>query len=57
MPRIVVTEAAASKVWSLMVEEENLELLLRVYITGGVCSGFQYGFTFEEQASEDDSRF
>jgi iron-sulfur cluster insertion protein len=56
-PTITVTEAAASKVWSLMEEEENLDLLLRVYITGGGCSGFQYGFTFEEEAGDDDNRF
>ncbi len=54
---ITITDAAASKVWSLMVEEENHDLLLRVYITGGGCSGFQYGFTFEEQAGEDDCPF
>jgi iron-sulfur cluster insertion protein len=54
---ITITDSAASKVWSLMVEEDNLDLLLRVYITGGGCSGFQYGFTFEEQAGEDDSHW
>jgi iron-sulfur cluster insertion protein len=54
---IKITESAASKVWSLMVEEENLDLLLRVYISGGGCSGFQYGFTFEEAAGEDDCPF
>lgn len=53
---ITVTDAAATKVWSLMVEEDNHDLLLRVYITGGGCSGFQYGFTFEEQAGDDDNR-
>lgn len=56
-PQIVITKAAASKVWSLMEEEANLDLLLRVYITGGGCSGFQYGFTFEEKPLEDDNRF
>ena len=39
----------------LVAEEENQELKLRVYITGGGCSGFQYGFSFEEQAAEDDA--
>ena len=54
---INITESAASKVWPLMAEEDNLNLLLRVYITGGGCSGFQYGFTFEDEAGEDDCPF
>lgn len=54
---ITVTEAAASKVWSLMEEEENLDLLLRVYVSGGGCSGMQYGFTFEEQMQDGDCEF
>lgn len=45
---ITMTQAAARKVYQLMQEENNLALNLRVYITGGGCSGFQYGFTFEE---------
>ena len=52
---ITITDNAADKVWSLMTEEENYDLLLRAYITGGGCSGFQYGFTFEEQANADDT--
>ena len=48
------TEAAANKVKSLITEEENNELKLRVYITGGGCSGFQYGFTFDEKVNEGD---
>lgn len=52
-----LTNAAAEKVYSLMLEENNLQLKLRVYITGGGCSGFQYGFTFEEQVAEDDTQF
>jgi len=51
---VVVTEAAANKVWSLMVEEENLDLCLRAFISGGGCSGFQYNFTFEEEGPMDD---
>ncbi|TXS88986.1 iron-sulfur cluster insertion protein ErpA [Parahaliea maris] len=46
---------AIAKVRELVEEEENPSLKLRVYITGGGCSGFQYGFTFEEEAAEDDT--
>ncbi len=46
---------AADKVASLIAEEENPLLNLRVYITGGGCSGFQYGFTFDEKIQEDDT--
>ena len=52
---IVMTEKAASKVWELIKEDGNINLKLRVYITGGGCSGFQYGFTFEETVQEDDT--
>ena|SRR3990167_3030941 len=48
------TEAAARKVKNLIDEEENPKLNLRVFITGGGCSGFQYGFTFDEAISSDD---
>lgn len=48
------TLAAARKVKSLIDEEGNLSLNLRVFITGGGCSGFQYGFTFDENINEDD---
>lgn len=51
------TQAAASKVFDLIQEEGNLALNLRVYITGGGCSGFQYGFTFDETINSDDSVF
>ncbi len=54
---VIVTDAAAIKVWSLMQEEENLDLCLRAYISGGGCSGFQYNFTFEENPQEDDQTF
>ncbi len=52
---LVFTENAARKVQSLIDEEGNPELKLRVFITGGGCSGFQYGFMFEEEAQPDDT--
>jgi iron-sulfur cluster insertion protein len=51
---IIFTESAATKVWELIREENNFNLKLRVYITGGGCSGFQYGFAFEEEIVPDD---
>jgi iron-sulfur cluster insertion protein len=51
---ITFTQAAAKKVWQLIEEEENFKLNLRVFITGGGCSGFQYGFTFDEEIKPDD---
>ena len=51
---LVFTEAAAHKVQELIREEGNPDLKLRVYISGGGCSGFQYGFTFDEAQAEDD---
>jgi len=51
---MVFTAAAAGKVTELIAEEGNPELKLRVYISGGGCSGFQYGFTFDEERAEDD---
>ena len=48
------TDSAAKKVAELIKEEDNPELKLRVYISGGGCSGFQYGFTFDEEVAEDD---
>ncbi|NEV64528.1 iron-sulfur cluster insertion protein ErpA [Thiorhodococcus minor] len=52
---LVFTSAAASKVAELISEEGNPGLMLRVYIQGGGCSGFQYGFTFEEEIQEGDA--
>lgn len=52
--QLVFTDAAARKVRSLIVEEDNPKLNLRVFITGGGCSGFQYGFTFDEAINDDD---
>ena len=48
------TDAAARKVMELIMEEHNPELKLRVYISGGGCSGFQYGFSFDEDQGADD---
>ncbi|MBD8197006.1 iron-sulfur cluster insertion protein ErpA [Pantoea agglomerans] len=48
------TDAAATKVKNLIADEENPALKLRVYITGGGCSGFQYGFTFDDQMNDGD---
>ncbi|GAA5215940.1 iron-sulfur cluster insertion protein ErpA [Corallincola platygyrae] len=49
------SESAASKVKTLIEEEENPALKLRVYVTGGGCSGFQYGFTFDEKVNDGDT--
>lgn len=51
----VFTDSAANKVKELIEEEGNPELKLRVFVTGGGCSGFQYGFTFDEEVNEDDA--
>jgi len=51
---IKFSDAAATKVLALITEEENPELKLRVYVTGGGCSGFQYGFTFDEKINDGD---
>ncbi|MEY4718366.1 MAG: hypothetical protein RL563_984 [Pseudomonadota bacterium] len=53
---IVFTDSAAQKVAGLIQEEANDNLKLRVYITGGGCSGFQYGFTFDEEVNDDDTQ-
>src|SRR5574341_1269255 len=52
---LVFTDSAANKVKQLIEEEGNPALKLRVFVTGGGCSGFQYGFTFDEVQNEDDS--
>jgi iron-sulfur cluster insertion protein len=52
---LVFTDNAANKVKQLIEEEGNTDLKLRVFVTGGGCSGFQYGFTFEEAVSDDDT--
>ena len=53
-PTLLFTNSAARKVQELILEERNPELKLRVYISGGGCSGFQYGFSFDEEQAEDD---
>jgi len=52
---LVFTDNAAAKVKSLIEEEGNADLKLRVFVTGGGCSGLQYGFTFDEVSNEDDT--
>jgi iron-sulfur cluster insertion protein len=52
---LIFTDSAAEKVKTLIDEEGNPELKLRVFVTGGGCSGFQYGFTFDESVNEDDT--
>jgi iron-sulfur cluster insertion protein len=53
---IIFTDSAAEKVRELILEEGNDDLKLRVYVSGGGCSGFQYGFTFDEEVSDDDTQ-
>jgi iron-sulfur cluster insertion protein len=55
-PLLNFTDAAARKVGELIREEGNPNLKLRVFVSGGGCSGFQYGFTFDENEEEGDSR-
>jgi iron-sulfur cluster insertion protein len=54
-PPLIFTDSAADKVKQLVDEEGNPELKLRVFVQGGGCSGFQYGFTFDEVQNEDDT--
>lgn len=54
-PPLIFTRNAANKVSELIAEEGNPDLKLRVYVSGGGCSGMQYGFSFEEGVSEDDT--
>lgn len=55
MSSLAITENAANKIGELIRDEGNLQLKLRVFITGGGCSGFQYGFSFDETINEDDT--
>lgn len=52
---IIFSDSAANKVSELIADEGNDNLKLRVYVSGGGCSGFQYGFTFDEEVNEDDT--
>ena len=54
---LIFTDSAAAKVADLIAEEGNTDLKLRVFVQGGGCSGFQYGFTFDEAVNEDDTTF
>ncbi len=57
MPAMIeVTEAASAKVNELLQDEDNASLHLRVYVTGGGCSGFQYGFKFDDNVTNDDAK-
>lgn len=53
---LVFTSAAAKKVSELIAEEGNPDLMLRIYVQGGGCSGFQYGFTFDETVGDGDEQ-
>lgn len=53
---ILFTDNAANKVRQLIEEENNADLKLRIYVSGGGCSGFQYGFTFDDNAADDDTQ-
>ncbi len=52
---IIFTDNAARRVKDLVADEDSKDMKLRVYVTGGGCSGFQYGFTFDDQMAEDDT--
>lgn len=52
---LTLTDRAAAKIHGLVEEEDNDKLKLRVFVTGGGCSGFQYGFSFDEAVNEDDT--
>ena len=54
MEQVEITESAINKVSELLAEENNPNLKLRTFVQGGGCSGFQYGFTFDEEQNEDD---
>ncbi len=54
MDQVEVTEQAVNKITDLLIDENNPNLKLRTFVQGGGCSGFQYGFTFDEEQNEDD---
>jgi iron-sulfur cluster insertion protein len=54
---ITITQEATAKISDIVAEENNLNLKLRLYVQGGGCSGFSYGFALEEESSEDDLEF
>lgn len=57
MRTMTFTDAAAERARALIEEEQNSALCLRVFVNGGGCSGFEYGFTFDDDLEDDDSRF
>lgn len=57
MTDIIITDSAVEKVRELRAEDGNDELMLRVFVTGGGCSGFSYGFDFAETVNDDDATF
>jgi iron-sulfur cluster insertion protein len=54
MDQVTISESAVVKITDLLAEENNPKLKLRTFVQGGGCSGFQYGFTFDEEQHEDD---
>jgi iron-sulfur cluster insertion protein len=54
---IRITDSARAKILDLLAEENNPKMAVRSYVSGGGCSGFQYGFTFDDQKNEDDFEF
>lgn len=54
---ITITESAKEKIQDLLIEENKPGLKVRAFVQGGGCSGFQYGFTFDEEQNEDDFEF
>jgi len=54
MHQLTVNETAADKIKSLLKDEDTPNLMLRIFVSGGGCSGFQYGFTFDDNQNEDD---
>jgi iron-sulfur cluster insertion protein len=54
MDQLIIEESAADKLKQLIAEESNPELKLRIFVQGGGCSGFSYGFTFEDTQNDDD---
>jgi iron-sulfur cluster insertion protein len=54
---IVITDSVIKKVYELILEENDPNLKLRIFVQGGGCSGFQYGFTFDETSNDDDFQF
>jgi iron-sulfur cluster insertion protein len=54
---VEITESAKTKIIDLLIDENNPKLFLRTFVQGGGCSGFQYGFTFDETLNDDDFEF